>query len=222
MSNKMRPLLRECGPNPGALLALLIVRSQQVQSIPPAVEGIVAGNIVLAPGIAWVRWDFKPGTASFLERGEDGPHGMKFSQRLDVTLPRDRPLMVDEFNQLRQGRFVLLALDQHLQWWLVGTIGAPARQVHDSVIEGQSTGDHGLKVVFSAESILKVPVYTGKLVPKKSVSFVISRAGNLIADNTAEPATTAVINDAGELVISGTDNDLYSMNERGEVLYVGE
>lgn len=135
----MNEILRADGANQGGIFKLHLALEKNVISIPDAIDGIVADDIVMDPGKSFVEIQFPEETAKFFEPiiGENG--GQSFEYHIDFTIAKDRAAVGVAMNNLIGQRFIAIYQDANGKIKIAGSKLQPLR-----LVKGDGdTGDAG-------------------------------------------------------------------------------
>lgn len=143
-----------CGVNIGGLGGgcLRVFPVDNVQLVPPVVNGLHVGELVLTDPDNFADLWFLDGSGQYQEPDEENEQGDRLQARLSITVPRDAPDVAVAIQRYRELRYFLaLYQDANGLCKLVGSREWPLR-FRGALSTGQRTGDpNGYTLQFAAE-----------------------------------------------------------------------
>jgi len=126
--------------NMGGIVQLRIARKASIASMSEPVSGIIYGDIEFEEGQGWAVWDVTLETARARGDERNSREGAYKSNRLEFSIPKDRPGIKYMLDQAEADEFIILYKDSNAQNKIFGTLETPVRfeYGHDS---GQAFGD---------------------------------------------------------------------------------
>lgn len=112
--------------NLAGLVQIQLVRKADVIAIPAPVNGVIYGDITLAPGAAFVSWQCKLETPRITTEDQTGREGSSKRNTLRLTIPKDRSDLRHMFSLMANDEFIVM-FSENAKRKLFGQLHAPVR-----------------------------------------------------------------------------------------------
>lgn len=145
--------------NLGGIFSLQIIPIEHVSSIPEAIDGIIHKALIPTADGRWLSVYATEYTISFKENQEDSDHGDYYSKVITGKVPKNRPLITDQFTQFKNRKFICLITYNNGTSVLVGNLDEPMmfKSAHSSK---EQMGDRNeTDFTFSGKGLNKSPFY---------------------------------------------------------------
>lgn len=137
--------------NIGGLELLEFALANDISSIPDAINMLVTTAIVMKSGKRFYECPFTLESAGFSETASDTPNGALYNKTVKVFVPCDNNANAHIFDQMENGRFIVVTKDNNGRQRIVGTVEQPL-QVKIERNTQQAHGDTpGVTLTFYGE-----------------------------------------------------------------------
>lgn len=120
--------------NLGGLLSILVIRKDDVETIPEPNYGTVYGDLTLKAGKAFVSWIVTLETPRTKSDSRNSREGSLKGNRLNFLIPKDRAEIKAQLDQAEDDEFILIYTDANGKKKLFGLLDTPVKfkYNHDS------------------------------------------------------------------------------------------
>ncbi len=155
----LKDIIKHQNDNLGGIFSLKVIPVEDITSIPETAEGVIHHAIITANNGRWLDFYATEYTLDYKEEQQSSEQGDYFSKVLTGKVPKNRPLLVDQFNQFKNRRFVLLIKYNNGTTILVGNIDEPLTFKSTHTSKAEFTARNETDFTFTGKGIDKSPFY---------------------------------------------------------------
>lgn len=180
------------------MLTILVIRKDDVESIPEPSYGTVYGDITLKAGKAFVSWKVtieSPRTKSDSRKSREGTTK---GNLLNFLIPKDRPEIKAQLDQAEDDEFIILYTDANSKAKLFGLLDTPVKFQYNHDSGGSIADFNSYECSFYYDGPDNIFHYNGDLpsAPGGSAPAIVLYNGSPIASLQPEE-TLNIISDFG-------------------------
>jgi hypothetical protein len=155
----------DCGPNPGGIVDLYLIRRSDVDTFPPlAADGVtLTGNIVPKTGKGFARWALEMDKAELTHKSVGDPGSQSVEQELEIYISRGLASIDAVMQSCINGKFIVVAVDGLGQKRVGGNLLRPMSFSHDYKGGKKGADTNGTTVKFNGGTGRIPAYYTGTL-----------------------------------------------------------
>ena len=159
------------GDNLGGLELLWYADADDIAYIPPAIEGVISGNIQMKPGKVFYVFRPTQGSLSFSEPLKETRIGSLYTPSLKGFVPKDTPQLQLALMEMTGRRLVVLYRDNNGNQKLVGSKDYWLTFERDLDTGSSPSSKNGVGYSFKGNAPQPAPFYTGSF-PVEAIGTV--------------------------------------------------
>lgn len=173
-----------CEANLGGIIKIQVASVDDIVSISPAINGRIYDNIVFKAGRGFYTFIVTDGTPEVNANDKESDEGRFKENSLQFSVPKDREIHFNMFNEMQKSRFVVLYTDKNGKQKLLGNLNSPMQFKYDYRSGAASADFNNYQCEFFSEAPNNVAFYDADVTaaPGTPVPAIVEDgAGNILA-----------------------------------------
>lgn len=191
----LKEIKRHTGPNMAGIVELKLVRSDNVVTVPTAIDGVIYDSVEFLEGFGFVSWATTSQSVGIKSRHMSDLEGTSKRSSLPFSLPKDNPGVAQQLERAIDDEFIVLFRDANGNLKIFGTKENPVRFKFDYDTGKAHRGKNGYDCEFYYDGNHNVYFYEGD-VPVAPITVPPVR----IEWNDGETVTTILVAQPGDVV----------------------